>query len=171
VILHVAVTLSAARLASGAAFDRIAPALPVNRMVVLPPVTPQTQPLPFLAPDVRVAVCLFKTRNGVVNVAAALPAPGWTLTLYANDGTSIYSAAAVPDRRTDISLQLVPDDNRFLGLTPEARGQRSPDRPVQRVQASNGLIVIRAPDLGYAYRAQTDAELKRATCRASQLAG
>jgi uncharacterized membrane protein len=164
-ILHVATTFAAPSIAMSTAWDRLAPALKSNTMVVFPPITPDTQPLPYLAPDTRVAMCLFDTRGGKVAITASLPAPGWTLTLYDRTGAAIYVAAGRPDQPTAISLLLVPDDDRFMGLTPEAQGRRSPRQSQLQVQARRGLAVLRAPDAGYAYRAVNEAELSRATCR------
>lgn len=167
-VLHIATVFTAPSLALSSAWDRLAPALKANTMVVFPPVTPEAQPLPYLAPDARIAMCLFDTRQGPVALTAALPAPGWTLTLYDKNGLAIYTAAGRPDRATAVSLLLVPDDDRFMGLTPEAQGLRSPRQNQLRVQALRGLAVLRAPDGGYAYRARTDAELSAASCRIQQ---
>ncbi len=167
-VLHIATVFTAPSLAVSSAWDRLAPALKANTMVVFPPVTPEAQPLPYLPPDARIAMCLFDTRQSPVALAATLPAPGWTLTLYDKNGLAIYTAAGRPDRPTAISLLLVPDDDRFMGLTPEAQGQRSPRQNQLRVQALRGLAVLRAPDAGYAYRARTDAALSAATCRSHE---
>lgn len=165
IVLHVATTFAAPSTALSSAWDRLAPGLKSNTMVVFPPVTPDAQPLPYLAPDARVAMCLFDTRSGKVALTASLPGPGWTLTLYDRKGIAIYSATGRPDRPTDVSLLLVPDDDRFMGLTPEAQGLRSPRITQLQVQARKGIAVLRAPDAGYAYRAVTEAELNRASCR------
>ncbi len=167
-VLHIATVFTAPSLAVSSAWDRLAPVLKPNTMVVFPPVTPEAQPLPYLSPDARIAMCLFDTRQTPVALSASLPAPGWTLTLYDKNGLAIYTAAGRPDRANAISLLLVPDDDRFMGLTPEAQGQRSPRQNQLRVQALRGLAVLRAPDAGYAYRARTDAELSAASCRMQQ---
>jgi hypothetical protein len=59
----------------------------------------------------------------------------------------------------------VPDDDRFLGLSPEAQGRRSIRQRQLQVMARTGIAVLRAPDSGYAYRAMTEADMKRASCR------
>jgi uncharacterized membrane protein len=164
-ILHVCTTLAAPRMALSSAYDRLAPALKPNTMVLFPPITPDAQPLPYLAPDVRIAVCLFDTRRGKVALTATLPGPGWSLTLYDPDGIATYTAAGRPERSTEISLLLVPDDDRFMGLSPEARGLRSARRTQLQVQARKGLAVLRAPDSGFAYRARTEADMLRAGCK------
>ncbi len=164
-LLHIATVLAAPAIATSSAWDRLAPALQTNKMVVFPAVTPEAQPLPYMAPDARIALCRFDTRAGQVALTASLPGPGWTLTLYDPAGAALYVAAGRPDRATALSLLLVPDDQRFMGLTPEALGQRSPRQNQLRVQAREGLAVLRAPDAGLAYRARTQAELSMAACR------
>ena len=164
-ILHVITTFTAPSMALSSAWARLAPALKPNTMVVLPAVTPDAQPLPFTAPDFKVAVCMFDTRRGPVAISASLPSAGWNLTLYDPKGTAIHSATGRPDRATPVALLLVPDDDRFMGLTPEAQGLRSPQQAELRIQARKGLAILRAPDMGYAYRARIDAELARASCR------
>ncbi|MGE5267735.1 MAG: hypothetical protein ACM3L9_10250 [Deltaproteobacteria bacterium] len=164
-ILHVITTFTAPSMALSSAWDRLAPALKPNTMALLPAVTPDAQPLPFMAPDFKVAVCMFDTRRGPVALSASLPSAGWNLTLYDPKGTAIHTATGRPDRATPVSLLLVPDDDRFMGLTPEAQGLRSPRQTELRIQARKGLAILRAPDMGYAYRARIDAELARASCR------
>jgi uncharacterized membrane protein len=164
-ILHVATVFIAPSLALSSAWDRLSPALKRNAMVVFPATTYEAQPLPYLAPDARIAVCLFDTRQGQVALTAPLPSPGWSLTLYDKTGAAIYTATGRSDRATAVSLLLVPDDARFMGLTPEARGLRSPRQNQLRVQAHRGIAVLRAPEAGYAFRARTEAELSQASCR------
>jgi hypothetical protein len=60
---------------------------------------------------------------------------------------------------------LIPDDDRFMGISPQAQGLREPIRNQLQVQARRGIAVLRAADEGYAYRALNEAALKSATCR------
>jgi len=163
-ILHICTTFAAPQMALSSAYRRLAPALKSNTMVVFPAITPESQPLPYLAPDVRIAVCHFDTRAGKVAMTATLPGPGWSLTLYDPQGIAIYTAGGRDDRATTVSLLLVPDDDRFMGLSPEAQGRTSPRQAQLQVQARKGLAVLRAPDQGYSYRARTEAALRSATC-------
>lgn len=163
-ILHILATFAAPELATASAYDRIAVSLPLNTMQILPPVTPAAQVLPFLAPDARYALCRFDTTNGSVALKATLPGPGWTLALYSATGENFYTGIAPPGRRLDVSLKLIPSDDRFAGLTPEARGQTKKQDVTLSVAAQTGLAVVRAPDQGAAYAARNLAELRRATC-------
>ena len=126
----------------------------------------EAQVLPFLSPDARYAMCRFSTANGPVAVKAALLGPGWVLTVYSETGESLNTSLAAPSRpRTDVSLKLMPSDDRFMGLTPQARGIRTRATSALPVGARSGLVVVRAPDRGQAYRELHDAALLQASCR------
>ena len=163
-VVHIAATLIGMNDTANSAYTLLKPTLPVNKMAVLPPITPGHQPLPFLSPDARYAICHFDTANGPVAVNAKLPDHGWTLGIINPDGSSAYFAAASPGRATAITLTIVPADDRFMGLTPEAKGIINAGQAPLSVAAREGLIVVRAPDRGMAYRAESEEGLAQASC-------
>ena len=163
-IVHIVATLAAPRLAGTTPFARLKPVAPLHKFEVLAPVTAQAQPLAFMAPDVRYAMCRYDTGKGPVSVNARLPGRGWSLSLYTPEGDNFYTAVGQDGQLNDIALQLTPVADRFLGLTPEARGKVSEATSTLSIATGSGLAVLRAPDLGLAYRAQTEAILKTATC-------
>jgi len=167
-ILHICATLAAPYLTADSAYNRLAPALPINKMRVLPEIGPGSQPLPFLSPDARYALCRFDTSAGPVTVTATLPPdPGWMLSVMSPQGDNIYVSASTPGRPTPITLALVPSEEHFLGVTPEARGiARDADPPVA-LAAKHGIVVIRAADRGPSYQRDTDATLSAAHCSAA----
>lgn len=162
-ILHIVVTLAAPAFTSTTAYARLRH-LPANTMHVLPPLSPETQPLPFLGADARYALCRFEAARTPVALKASLPGKGWTLALYSSEGDNFYVAAGSEGRRTDLSLLLVTSDERFTGLSPEARGQSGERQTSVPITTSQGIAVLRAPDRGIAYRARDEAELKAAVC-------
>ncbi len=164
IILHILATFAAPQLVRSTAYSRLASSLPLNQMVVLPPITPDTQPLALMAPDARYAACRFDTSRGPVQLTASLPSPGWTLALYLKDGANFYTAVAESGRRVDVSLLLVSGGEQFPGLSPEARGERSREDATLKVPAKNGIAVLRGPEAGAAYRSRVDNELRRASC-------
>ncbi|MEW5963386.1 MAG: hypothetical protein AB1749_07460 [Pseudomonadota bacterium] len=163
-ILHIVSILVAPSLAVAPAFVRLEPLLPLNKMVVLPPVTPGTQPLPFLSPNVRYAMCRFATDKGAIEVQARLPGAGWTLSVHLEGGENIYTATAEPGRFAEVRILLMPGDDRFLGLTPEARGIAREGPGMLEIPARSGIAVVRAPDAGIAFPRQIEADLARASC-------
>lgn len=167
-ILHICATLAAPYLTADSAYSRLAPALPVNKMQVLSEVGPGSDPLPFLSPDARYAFCRFDTSAGPVTVTATLPPdPGWMLAVMSPQGDNIYASASTPGRSTPITLALVPSEEHFLGVTPEARGIARDTEPPVALAAKHGIVVVRAPDRGFSYRRDTEAALSSARCSAT----
>jgi uncharacterized membrane protein len=165
-IVHIITAFAAERTTADSAFGRLKAALPVNEMKVLEPITPGHQPLPYLSADARVAICRFDTAKGPVSVNALLPDLGWTLGVYKPDGTSAYFAAAAEGRQTAIDLKIMPADNRFLGLSQQAKGGPAVIDPQLVVSAAKGLIVVRGPDRGVPYAAELVSILGKAKCAA-----
>ena len=57
---------------------------------------------------------------------------------------------------------LLPSEEHFLGVTPEARGIARDTQPPVPIAATHGIVVMRGPDKGLSYRAEVEAELKKA---------
>ncbi len=164
-ILHICATLAAPYLTAASAYSRLAPALPINKFQVLQAVTPGAEPLPFLSPHARYGMCRFDATNGPVNVTATLPPdPGWMLAVISPQGDNVYAAASTLGRETPITLVLVPSEDHFLGVTPEARGIARDEQPPVAIAATRGIVVIRGPDKGISYRPEIEASLKKASC-------
>ncbi len=164
-VLHILATLAAPRLAPSPAYGRLADLLPVNAMQVLPPIAPGAQPLPFMGPDSRYAMCRFDSTKTPVQITASLPGAGWSLSVFSDKGDSIYTSVAQAGRRTEVSLVLSTRDDTFAGLTPQARGQSVKEDRSLSLTAKRGVAILRAPDQGLAYRAVNEAELRRSICR------
>jgi uncharacterized membrane protein len=166
-VLHICATLAAPHLTAASAYSRLAPALPLNKFQVLNPVGPGAEPLPFLTPAARYTMCRFDATGGPVTVSATLPSdPGWMLAVINPQGDNIYAVASASERETPISLVLVPSDEHFLGVTPEARGLARGQQPPVPVAATRGIIVVRGPDMGQSYRSMVEANLRNARCSA-----
>ncbi len=164
-ILHILATLAAPSLTNGSAFMLLRKHLPnANTMVVFQPLAPDRQPLPYLSADFRYAICRFDMGKGPVSVSATLPDVGWSLALYTPQGDNIYVATGTQGQRSDLSILLVTTDERFMGLTPEARGVPAERIATLPVASRQGLAVVRAPDRGAPFKAMTESVLKLAAC-------
>ena len=161
---HIVSVLAAMRDTSRSAYARLEPALPANTMTIMPAVQPGSQFLPFMSADARYALCHFDSRKGPVAVTAELLDLGWTIAVFNKDGSSAYFAAAPAGRATRVSLTIVPGDDRFMGLSPEAQGKISAAEAPLTVTAKEGLVVVRAPDKGLSYAGEAEAGLARAAC-------
>lgn len=165
-IVHISATFLALNDQRGSPYSRLETRLQHNLMTVVDPVAPNHEILPFLAPDAQYAFCPFETNDATLRVHVQLPDIGWTLGVYGVDGSNLYFAAASAERETTINLAIVPDDNRFLGLP--SQGAHSGVDADQTIAARKGLIVVRAPDRGEPYRAETQAVLQKATCASNR---
>jgi uncharacterized membrane protein len=110
-------------------------------------------------------MCRFDTSNGPVSIGTTLPPDiGWTLSVMTPQGDNIYATASVPQRPTPVALVLVPSEEAFLGVTPEARGIAREAQPPTVVSATRGIVIVRGPDKGFAYQRHVEATLKDAHC-------
>lgn len=164
-VVHICATFIMPHLTRDDAYARLSRSMPANTFVILPPARPNTQVLPFQAPDIRYAICRFDTGSGPIVVGASLPDLGWTLSLYTSDGESFYALPAEGGRRVDVRLLVLPPGDNFLGFVPEIRAD---DRGVTQLQSPSraGLAVLRAPLNGRIFGAEIERELTRASCRA-----
>ncbi len=163
-ILHICATLAAPAMMGRSAYDRLSAMLPLNEMVVLKPITPEFQPLPYLTPDVRYAMCRYDTSEAPVIVEAALPGRGWSLALHSPQGDNVYAATGQDGRVTTLKLRIMPTSDRFMGLTPEALGIADTSEKPQTVRAARGVAVVRAPDKGRAYSPFIEKDLYTVRC-------
>ncbi|MGE3915270.1 MAG: DUF1254 domain-containing protein [Hyphomicrobiaceae bacterium] len=163
-IIHISATLVVPQLARASAFQRLSEVLPVNRMRVLPPVDADTQPLPYLGPDVRIAVCRYDVGDGPVSVTVSLPDRGWTLGLYTEWGDNFYILPAQEGRSGDVTMTLIPPGERSFSLL--TLGGRTTQTSLSQIELpeTKGFAVVRAPVRGRAFAAVIEATLKRAGC-------
>jgi uncharacterized membrane protein len=163
-LIHILATLVVPRFAKASAFQRLSDSLPVNRMRILPPVDATQQPLPYLGPDVRLAICRYDLGDGPVAITVSLPDSGWTLGLYTVGGDNFYVLPAQEGRAADITLTLIPQGERSFSLL--TLGGRTTQTSISQIEApeATGFAVIRAPMRGRAFAADIEATLKRAGC-------
>lgn len=167
-IIHITATLVLPQFAKASAFQRLSQSLPLNRMRVLPMADAAAQPLPYLGPDVRLAVCRFDVNDGPVVITFVLPDKGWTLGLYTEWGDNYYVMPAQESRSGDLSLTLVaPGERSFSLLTLGGRTAQTSLSQVE-VPETTGFAVIRAPIRGRAFGAEIETTLKRAGCAVSR---
>jgi uncharacterized membrane protein len=163
VIIHITATMAVPLISSGHAFARLRATLPANRMVLLPPSAPGVQPLPFLSPDALYAMCRYDVSVDSLVVTATMTQAGWTLSLHTPQGDNFYVMPAQELRRGEISLTVVPSAER-LGEFAAAPRRVSTQETQVSSPSWEGLVVVRAPLKGLAWRAETEAALRRATC-------
>ena len=163
-LIHISATLVVPHFAKASAFQRLSQSLPLNRMRILPAADATSQPLPYLGPDVRLALCHYDLSDGPVGVTAALPDKGWSLGLYTPAGDNYYVMPAPENRSGDLTLTIVPPGERSFSLL--TLGGRTAQTSLSQVESPElkGFAVIRAPLRGRAFANEIEAALKRAGC-------
>lgn len=163
-MIHISATLVIPHFAKASAFQRLSQSLPLNRMRILPPADADNQPLPYLGPDMRLAVCRYDVSDGPVEITMALPDKGWALGLYSRMGDNFYVMPAQENRSTDITLTLIPPGERSFSLL--TLGGRTSVTSISQVEVPEmeGFVVIRAPLRGRAFAGEIEQTLKRAQC-------
>jgi uncharacterized membrane protein len=160
-IMHIVATLVAPYLQTANAYARASARLPLNQFTVLPAIAPQTQVLPFLVPDFRYAVCRFDARSGPIVVRSTLAEPGWMLSVTSSGGDNVYATQAVAGGRREIALRLIPPGERFVDLVGDQQSLSAIQVPLP---STTGLVVVRAPLGGGAFRGRIEQGLATSTC-------
>ena len=164
-IIHIVATLAVPFVASSTAFARLRDTLPANRMVILPPPVPGKQPLPFLTPDALYAMCRYDISVDSLAVTAAMAHAGWTLSMHTPQGDNFYVMPAQQLRGGDVSLLLVPGADRLSEFASAPRRISASESYIPS-PSWEGLVIVRAPLKGLAWRAEAEALLRRASCTA-----
>ncbi len=163
-IVHISATLVVPHLAKANAFQLLTSALPVNSMQILASADGAGQPIPYLGPDVRLAVCRYDVSTNPLSIVLTLPDEGWTLGLYTDRGDNFYVLPSQVQRLSEIKLTLVAKGERSFNLLTLGRPAAIQSISQIEVPEAQGFAVIRAPLRGRAFAAQVEATLRRARC-------
>lgn len=163
-LAHVLAVLSMAATGPTSEIKRFYRSAQKNQFTVLPPISPDTQPLPFMMPESVYAICPFDVSRMPVRLNVKLPDEGWQLSLHGLDGGSFYLAPGAPEEPLELTLDVVPSGDELNGLELAARPE---DMKIAKVDApaSRGFAIIRAPIVGRAFIARAIAALDNSTCK------
>jgi uncharacterized membrane protein len=117
--------------------------------------------LPFQLPDFRYAVCRYVARSGPMLVRVVMPEPGWLLTVTSSNGDNVYAMQASAGGRREIALRLVPPGERFVDLMGDPQSTAAIQVPLP---TASGLVVVRAPVGGIAFKQRIEAALSASSC-------
>lgn len=162
-ILHILAVLYIAEATEHHGMRALERVTALNEMVALPAVTPDDQVLPFMAPDVRYAVCRFDLADGPVVVRTAFGDGTWSIALYNARGDNFYGISSAELQRRDIELLLAPASEGGTARLPISKEVVATNITVA-VPEKLGVAIIRAPLLGSAYIAETEQILADARC-------
>lgn len=162
-IIHLWTTLAAVSNSDSPAYTSLVKDLPFNQISYMQPVTPESQQLPFMMPDIRYAVCRFDVAKQDVRLKAELPGPGWSLSLHSPNGENFLYVPGTEDRKINIDFTL-----RAPGSVFEAKDIRqlsaSQQAPALDLKYTKGVAIYRAPVGALALRRETDERLNSLKC-------
>jgi uncharacterized membrane protein len=147
-IVHLATVLALPSLATQDAYSRLTPITPVNRVVPLPPPTPENAAIPFLDPAFAMAVCRYDLSGGPVKFSVPVSLAYTSVSFYTRAQVAYY---AINDRaagRRVIELDLMTSEQR--DDLPGDEEVTAADRLIVESPSVTGLILIKAlaPEAG-----------------------
>lgn len=166
IVVHILVVLLLPEVSQSSAYRRLAKTLPVNQIQILPPVSPDNQPLPFMSPDMRYAACRFDLSAGPVAVSANVIDTSWMLALYSVDGANVSTISGATLQSGRVSFVLVPDGDRLYSGILGGRGTAIARSTKVKFPSKLGMLIISVPHQGTAYAASNAAALRQANCHA-----
>ena len=168
VIVHILVTLSSAQFGEAASFKLLTRGLPINQVAFGQSIRANAQPLPFFNADALYSFCHYNASATRIRVSAKLPEAGWSLSLHTPKGQNFYYVPGTDRRETNVELMLEPPGNVFAHGSTEVT-QNQQNIPVVKLPHVRGLVILRAPIKGLAYRRQIDEQRAAFKCRVSGL--
>jgi len=122
--------------------------------------------LPFMMPDVRYAICPFDATDAPVRVSAAIPGPGWSLSLHTPKGDNFLYVQGTDDRSTDVNIMLKAPGTVFEAKNISAI-QPTRQAPQLKLTHARGVAIFSAPIGAFAYRRLADEQLNSFKCQAA----
>jgi uncharacterized membrane protein len=141
-IIHLATVLMLPSLATQDAYSRLSPITPINRVVPLPPPTPENAAIPFLDPAFAMAVCRYDLSEGPIKFSVPVSPAYTSVSFYTRFQVAYY---AINDRaagRRMIELDLMTTAQR--NDLPDDEEMTAADRLIVESPTVTGLILIKA---------------------------
>jgi uncharacterized membrane protein len=161
-IIHLASVLALPAIATKDAYSRLSPTTSLNAVSMLPPVSPDSSPIPYLDPSFAVAVCRYNLSTGPLKLTLPVSQAYTSVSFYTRNEVAYY---AINDRsagRRVIELTLMTAEQH--AQVPDDEDVTAADRLIIDSPTVTGLILLKAlaPEPGLMPQAR--AALARASC-------
>jgi uncharacterized membrane protein len=141
-VVHLATVLLLPTMATQDAYSRLTPLTPVNKVVPVPPPSPDKATMPFMDPAFAMAVCRYDLTEAPLKFSVPISQAYTSVSFYTRSDIAYY---AINDRaagRRVIELDLMtPDQHNDL---PDNEEITAADRLIVESPTNTGLIVIKA---------------------------
>jgi uncharacterized membrane protein len=162
-IVHLVSVLALPRIATQDAYSRLTPLTKLNAVTPLPPVAPNSEPMPFMDPAFALAICRYDLSAGSLKLTVPVSQAYTSVSFYTRNEVAYY---AINDRsagRKVIELDLMTEAQH--AELPEDEDVTAADRLIIDSPTATGLIVLKAlaPEPGLMPQAQ--ASLAASSCK------
>jgi uncharacterized membrane protein len=137
---------------------------PTNAMTVLAPITHDNQPMPFMMPDTRYAVCLYDIAKGPLVLRATLGDDDWSIALYDPNGDNVYVVTGADLDRREIELLLTAKQDGLASPLSTSKDAAATSVTVG-LASRTGIAIISAPMAGAAFATSVERLLLQASCQ------
>jgi uncharacterized membrane protein len=141
-VVHLATVLLLPSMATQDAYSRLAPLAPVNKVVPVPPPSPDKATMPFMDPAFAMAVCRYDLTDAPLKFSVPISQAYTSVSFYTRTDIAYY---AINDRaagRRVIELDLMTVDQH--NDLPGNEEITAADRLIVESPTNTGLIVIKA---------------------------
>ena len=153
----------------GNAWSRLEDTTKLNELAIVPQSGARANPITFMAPDVRYAICRYDLSNGPLQLRAPLPNDLWSVALYSRYGENYYLISGRDVQSKAVNLLVVIDktiDNeKQKEQNLAATGNAALREITISAPAKTGIIIIRAPIPKPAFAPEVSNLLEQAFCR------
>ena len=161
-LVHIGTVLSLTHIGAAPGYLALSKLSSTNQMTVLEPVSAGHQPLPFMAPSERYAICRFDLRKGPVAINVKLGGDDWMVAVYSPNGDNVYAISGADLARHDVEIVLASRDDGLGAALPIARDGNVTTSV--SLASRTGIAVVSAPVARAANGPVAEQLLGQATC-------
>ena len=167
--VHICIILFMPYVSKGNAWSRLEDTTKLNELAIVPKSGARANPITFMAPDVRYAICRYDLSNGPLQLRAPLPNDLWSIALYSRYGENYYLISGRDVQSKAVNLLVVIDKTIDNEKQEEqnlaATGNAALREITVSAPAKTGIIIIRAPIPKPAFASEVSKLLEQAFCR------
>ncbi len=145
-------------------FDTLASLGSVNTMAVLPLISADYQPLPFMMRDTRYAVCRYDISKSPLVLRATLGDDDWTIALFDPSGSNVYVVSGGDLDRREIELLLTSKQDGIATPLSTAKDAAAASVTVG-LAGRTGIAVLSAPIAAPAFASAAERLILQASCQ------
>jgi len=163
-LLHLATVFTVTYALPRREFAVLAPLGRLNTMAVLPPITADAQPLPFMMPDTRYAICRYDISKSPLVLRASFADDDWSIALFDPSGDNVYVVTGADLDRREIELLLTTKQDGLASPLSTSKAAAAASVTVG-LASRTGVAIVSAPMAGSAFAATVERLLLQASCQ------